>query len=972
MLVLFLTILFSFTSSYWSYVPEGVLGLADGDLQIRRFAHPPDEQDFAWHIGDNHHHYQLDLFQSDPQSSIVAQTQQSQTSSFQQPLTFSSEILEQILNDYPEDLINQPHQLTGDPWINSGNHREDDPHQHNSGIHLPQQENWAEYFHHPSDSVPIVHTEINHFNPPNHIVPNYQHMNGQTGNFWTQPLLQDQSIEGSNLPRSHISSPGREENLINGIVENNHLIKPSNVPNVFGNNISSNNLSSRVDSIHDTESNWIQDFENNNHGGPVDHEKLTLGLPGVNFFHGNHMNHPNYGPGGFGEKNVFDHSSPESDINFEIFLNNLIHSPPHLVQENENGDSGFVKSHESDPLGVVTQSAHSKNFGFEVEKTLKSDSNSDAPVSNDPLSAIEKIRGLIPNLKPHNNYLYFNPDIDILGQSGGFFLNNVASLSSQEKSEHENNMLMEERTLSKKRKHLDPQRFGVNNIQDLTPQFESFRKYIEENLEPGSSDSNSQSTIIELPKNLNPRENRKLKNRIDPISQEPEEFKTDPLNNGKKPRIKSRKSLEKSGEKIAGSKKRNEQIYSYQKVNSKSPRLGFFGRHHVVEEPSKITAESMFLKEVKDWEMNVFKKPRRVVNANFFFPKKFSTTGRKKPLISAENYATNNIFYNSEIGEVNNIKDKQLQDLITEGNILFNSIFFQQIIEKVKRIDDIFLKSALVTFFVPIRERLVQKKTDVFFIPTDEVSSFFHSGTYLRLDNDKYDKLLQEGDSEKVESEVFKLPKKILDWIENLSKQSKSYQTNRFVINKISWSKRKLVITDIRRKFLENSFAIIKVLGNSEEEIINQFKKKRDRAVEIIDDILVNVDFRSGKSRDIKIETGNKESDLNINKAINKAGNNLMSENTRNQGNKEILLTTEKEQLIKILSDYFKRNILVYYNRVPIVTKIILYWLKITHESILSKLNIEPIGDHQKIFLTFWKRFFSIIRMLDHYKYIQC
>ncbi|KAI8457749.1 hypothetical protein BY996DRAFT_6889149 [Phakopsora pachyrhizi] len=783
--------------------------------------------------------------------------------------------------------------------------------------------------------MPIVHTEINHFNPPNHIVPNYQHMNGQTGNFWTQPPLQDQSIEGSNLPRPYISSPGREENLINGIVENNHLIKPSNVPNVFGNDIASNILSPRFNSLHDTESNWIQDFENNNHGGSVYHEKSTLGLSGATFFHGNHMNHPNYGPGGFGEKNIYDHLSPENDINDEIFLNDLIHSPPHLAQGNEKGELGIAKGHESAPLGVVTQSTHIKNHGFEIGKTLESDSHSDSSVSNDPWSVIQQFKDIIPNVKLYKNNLSFKSDFDSLSSNdpwprGEKYSNEDKSLSSQDDSEDDNNIFMEERRPRKKRKISELLSWGNESIKDSTQKSELFKEYIGEKIGRGSSDLSNKMSVIAANEILNPSENKKLKDKIGLTSQKNSEVKTSIINKEKRQRRNKKKLAEKiveDGEKKSGSTKRKEATLSYKGANSGPAPASASGRYNIVKKHRIIKAKKRFLDELNYWENNIFKKATRKGDKKGFLPRNFSTAGKDKSPILIKTYDPENTSFNSEKVEDKNNSKKQLQDLMMQDNYMFDLFFFKQIIDKVKKINDILLKSAVLDFFVPMRKVLDKKQTGVFYISPEDVSTFSCTYSYLK-------ELLNEEDSDQVESKVFKLPRDIIDWIGNLS------------------------IHNIRKRFLVMSSAILKAIGESKEEIINQFKKKQERAIEVIDDIFLNVDFRSKRSRGIKINI-DRESNLKVNEAKNQASTDLLIETTEYQADKET------GKLIKSFSDYFEKDNFRECSRNSIVAELIVHWLTVTDHPILDTITIEGKDNHEYKFLSFWKNFFSVIRMLD-------
>ncbi|CAH7666728.1 expressed protein, partial [Phakopsora pachyrhizi] len=779
MCALFSIILFSFTSSSWSYDPEVLLGATDGELQIKRFNHPPDGEDFAWLIDE--HRHQFNLHQSDSQSSEIAQTQLSQTLSFQQPLTSSSENLEQLLSVYPQDPIIQSPQLTKEL----------------------------------RDSVHIFQPELEQFNSHGHFVPNYRNLNGPPGSFWTHPLLQVQSIEEAELPKPYLSSQGHNKNLVNYSVANNNFIEPRFIPYIFENDITSSTFSPRT-KVSDLVPDWIQSFENRNLGESLDHEIPTAGLSGASFLHENHLRHPNYSPEEFREENISCHPSPQSDIDLELFLNDLIHSPPHQVEEKENGSLGFFEVPKSAPQGVSDQSNHNKNPEFKIGKGLKSGSTSESSISNSPLSAIQQIRSLNPNVELHSNNFNFNSysDRDAVAQlRGEIYLNNVESLSSQEKADNENNNFRKERQLRKKQKLSESQKLRNNYMKDFTQQSNFFSKQIQKKLQPGSSDLNNQLSLIMPTKNLMLSGNKKMKNIIDLISQEDNKCNTNTIENGKRTRKSSKSLVDKTSKnegKAATLKKGKEQKNYQEGFNTKVGHLAYFGKHHVLKKPSIFKAESIYLKELQGWENIILKKTTKVVNTNSIFPEKFSTTRRKKSLKLAESYNSNNIFHNSKIGEANNIKEKQLQDLMMEDKFMFNSVFFEQIIKKIKRIEDIFLKSAFLNFLAPIRQRLVRLQTDVFYISPVEVSSFFYSNVNLNIDLDKYKGLIKETESSKVESQVFKLPDNIINWIESLTKQSIFYQRNNICILGKSWSKRISVITDIRKKFLENSLAIIK------------------------------------------------------------------------------------------------------------------------------------------------------------------
>ncbi|CAH7682574.1 hypothetical protein PPACK8108_LOCUS15546 [Phakopsora pachyrhizi] len=581
MLVLYLSVLFSLTLSSWSYDPDVVLGLAEGELQVKRFTHPPDDHDFAWLIDDDHDKF--GFHQSDFQSSTVAQPWLPQTSSFQQPLTSSSETLAQLLNDYPPDSISQAHQLTGKRWFNSKNHIGEDPLSYHSVIHLPQHGSYAEWFYQPSDLMHIAQPEFNQFNPHCHFVPNYQNLNANPGSFWTKPILQGQSVEGANLPRPYLSSPGHNENLVNEEVANSHLIKPSEIPNIFENDIASTTFSSRINDVYDTKSynlepDWIQGFKNRNLWELEDHEKSTLGLPGASSLDGDNLSLRNHSPEEFEEKITSSHPSPQSDVNFDLFLNDLIYSPHH--QAEEKGNLGFVKGHESSP-----QNINNINSELKIEKTHESGSDPDSPLSNSPWSTVQQIRDLIPNVELHSNNLNSYSDNDSLSQlRGENYLNNVESPNSQQ-----NNILMKERQPRKKQKTSKLQRLRIKYIKDFNPLSESFRKYLEENLEPGSSDLIKQSALITPTENLNLRENKKFKNIIDPISSENNKIKTDKIKKRKRTRKNSENLVEtenESGRKTASSKKRKERTTYHQGFNSKIGLLGYFGKHHVSKRPS--------------------------------------------------------------------------------------------------------------------------------------------------------------------------------------------------------------------------------------------------------------------------------------------------------------------------------------------------------------------------------------------------
>ncbi|CAH7686635.1 expressed protein [Phakopsora pachyrhizi] len=580
MTFLFSIILLSLTSCSWCYVPERVLG---GELQVKRFTHPPGDQDFAWLIGgysDN----PPGLNRLDSHSNAGAQTQLPQTSSFHQPLTSSSESLEQVLNDYPRDLISQANQLNGKPQLDSGNQREVDPHSGHSCIHPPLPGRWAERFHCPSDSNIIVQSELSQFKPHSHFVPNYQILNGQPGSFWTPSLLQGQVIEGANLPRPYLTSSRRNENLVNEDLANNHLIKPRDIPNVFENDIASSTFLPRISAIDFTkssniESDLIQGFENSNLGELVDNEKSTVGLSGASHFHENHLSHKNHNPEEFKEKAISSHPSPQSDLNIELFLNDLIHYPPHQAKENENDKLGFFENHALAPQGVAAQNFHNKNSDFTIGKALESGSGFYSSVSNSPWSETQQIRYSTPNVELYNSKLNLYSDNDNLAHSRGEnYLNRGKSMSSQEKYYDENNIIIKDR---EKRKNLESS-LRIENLKDFTKQSESYRIHIEGNLEPVNSDFNSQSLMIIPPNNLSPRYNKKLKNIIDPISKGINEYKTDTMVEGERLRKNSKNLVEKlneNGGNTIGTKKSKERVRYHQGVDSKLARLGFFGKY---------------------------------------------------------------------------------------------------------------------------------------------------------------------------------------------------------------------------------------------------------------------------------------------------------------------------------------------------------------------------------------------------------
>ncbi|CAH7666721.1 expressed protein, partial [Phakopsora pachyrhizi] len=780
---------------------------------------------------------------------------------------------------------------------------------------------------HPSNSIHIVQPELNQLYPHGHFVPNYQHPNGQPGSIWAQPPSQDQSIEGSNLPSRYLSSPGRNKNLVNEEVANNQFIKTSDILNIFENDIALSTFSPPINAMYDTSSSYlepdfIQGFENRNLGELVDHENPTQGLPGASYFHEDHLSHTNYSPEEISDNNISIHTSPESDINFDQFLNDLICSPPHQVEENENGKLGFSKNLAMTPQVVAAQCVHKKNSEFAIGKTIQPYSGSYSSVSNSPSSAIQQIRHLIPNAELHNDKLNLYSNNDSHAQlSGEKYPNSGESLSSQENGD-ERIILTKERRLRKKQKKIES-RLGNKNLKDFTIQSESHRKHIEENLEPGNSGLNSQLSIKTSAKNLNPRENKKLKNIVDPISQETNEFKTDTNKKRKRQKKSSQYLMEKlneSGGKTSGSK---EQITHRQEINLK----GIFGKHQLIKIQSEITAKSVYLGELFEWEKVIVEEAKGVANSNSFLPKEVSTS------------------YISEILKGNNIKDKQLLDFIMEGNFMFSIIFFRQLIENIERIDDIFLKSTFLNFFSPIRQRFFRKKSIV--------------------DLDKGEELIRDVKFSKEESQAFRLPNNLINWIEKLSKRSTSYEINKNFAHEKSWLNRISVIADIREKFLENSLTIIKVIGNSEEEIINKFKEKKEKAVEIIDEILMKVDFRSKSSRSIKIDINTNAPDTALIKAIDHTAKDSLIRTNTNHDNKEALLILEKEELIKSITNFFEKNNFKDYRRTPIITKIITYWLNLTHPSVLYNLRTGPIPNQEKIFFTFWRRFLFIIRMID-------
>ncbi|CAH7666738.1 expressed protein [Phakopsora pachyrhizi] len=564
------------TSLSWSYESGEVLGEADGEIQVKGFTHPPDDQDFTWLIDDRHH--QFGPNQSDSHSKAGARTQLLQTFSFQRSLTSSSEISAQILNDYHQDPFNQSHQLTREPWIDSGNYRGDYPHSYYSDIHLLQHGNSDESFDHPSGSIPVVRPELNQFDAHSNFVPNHQHFNGQIGKFWTQPLLHGQSIERSNLPRPHFSSPWREDNLINGFVENNHYIEPSNIPNVFETGVASNYFSPCANALYETTAinlvpTSIQSFRN--HGKLVDHEKSGEG-PVANFFNENHWNHENYGPAYFGEK-IVSSSSPPSDINIELLLNDLIHSPHNHAQKSEKGNLGFFKGHE----GVATQRIHNKNSEFEIGKNPKLNLYSDSSVLIDQWSAIQQVRDSIPNVKLHNDNLDLNLDydslaVDDLWSSGEKYFNIDESLSLKRKREHESDFSMEERRKKEGLRILELERLRTKNTKDSSQKFES----LEENLGPGSSNLNNQY-LVRAVGDLNPRRNNRLNNNIYPNLKENSKIYSDVIRKGKRRKKNSKNLVEnfrESGEKTAFLKNENEPTNSYHVVNFKPAQLDDFER----------------------------------------------------------------------------------------------------------------------------------------------------------------------------------------------------------------------------------------------------------------------------------------------------------------------------------------------------------------------------------------------------------
>ncbi|KAI8457747.1 hypothetical protein BY996DRAFT_6575969 [Phakopsora pachyrhizi] len=751
------------TSLSWSYESGEVLGEADGELQVKGFTHPPDDQDFTWLIDDRHH--QFGPHQSDSHSKAVE--------------TIEEIILTRIIQTF----IYCSMEIRMNPL-----------------------------------TTPVALSLL-----------------------FTQNLI-NLTLIATLFQITNILMDKLGNNLINGFVENNHYIEPSNIPNVFETGVASNYFSPCANALYETTAinlvpTSIQSFRN--HGKLVDHEKSGEG-PVANFFNENHWNHENYGPAYFGEK-IVSSSSPPSDINIELLLNDLIHSPHNHAQKSEKGNLGFFKGHE----GVATQRIHNKNSEFEIGKNPKLNLYSDSSVLIDQWSAIQQVRDSIPNVKLHNDNLDLNLDydslaVDDLWSSGEKYFNIDESLSLKRKREHESDFSMEERRKKEGLRILELERLRTKNTKDSSQKFES----LEENLGPGSSNLNNQY-LVRAVGDLNPRRNNRLNNNIYPNLKENSKIYSDVIRKGKRRKKNSKNLVEnfrESGEKTAFLKNENEPTNSYHVVNFKPAQLDDFERDEKVKFIIDIRAESRVMEELECWENNIFKKNPKAINHNYFFSETSSTTEREKLLILEKSYDTDNKNFKAEKFEGKNNKRKRLQDLMMQEEFVYNSIFFEQIVEKVKKIKDVIIKSAFLYFLMPIRKRLEENKTGVFYIPPEDISSFFDCIINLKVDfTKKYEDLLKEVEGNELEIEIFQLPKNLMDWIEHLFKHSKTYQIRNPSSKKAKWFKRISVIADIRKKFLENTLTINKVLGEREEDISNQLKERQERAVEMIDDLLLRI-----------------------------------------------------------------------------------------------------------------------------------
>ncbi|KAI8453307.1 hypothetical protein BY996DRAFT_6463848 [Phakopsora pachyrhizi] len=189
------------TSLSWSYESGEVLGEADGELQVKGFTHPPDDQDFTWLIDDRHH--QFGPHQSDSHSKAVE--------------TIEEIILTRIIQTF----IYCSMEIRMNPL-----------------------------------TTPVALSLL-----------------------FTQNLI-NLTLIATLFQITNILMDKLGNNLINGFVENNHYIEPSNIPNVFETGVASNYFSPCANALYETTAinlvpTSIQSFRN--HGKLVDHEKSGEG-----------------------------------------------------------------------------------------------------------------------------------------------------------------------------------------------------------------------------------------------------------------------------------------------------------------------------------------------------------------------------------------------------------------------------------------------------------------------------------------------------------------------------------------------------------------------------------------------------------------------------------------------------------------------------------------------------------------------
>ncbi|KAI8458051.1 hypothetical protein BY996DRAFT_323744 [Phakopsora pachyrhizi] len=382
-------------------------------------------------------------------------------------------------------------------------------------------------------------------------------------------------------------------------------------------------------------------------------------------------------------------------------------------------------------------------------------------------------------------------------------------------------------------------------------------------------------------------------------------------------------------------------------------------------------AKEEALRELNRWENNIFKNERVIEKS------------QKKMDVVDKNASIKNIPQNQKLipfsstinqkystlseAEGESDKIKGFMDLFYQNNHFLDINFLKKIIDKVKDIQEPFIKFTFLNFLRVIRQRLESTGTRKFFIPIKDISRFFQKRIYL---NTKYEKQVDLSANKYNIKIITKLPKQVLQKIEYDLKDSPLYTFSKS--NKGRYldysTRRKLVTVEIRNSFISIANIINKVIGNSWEEVINNFPENQRRAIEFFDKIFSMVDFRTQSVKDLQTQKGKTTSHqvgFLINTPNHLEFNNNLAKNYK-FGLEDTIAIEEAKLLEKVSTFYADSKFNKNYKK-SIISKISIQWLKIHHPQILINLNPKHKKHQESHSLIFFcRRLLNIFEGLDN------